>query len=100
MPRKSKTNVVTPEPIVEENKQEAPVIAEVEKKSRKSRKPKVEPALVVVDEPKTVTVKKARKTNPWILHCSKVKAENPGVSYREILKIAKTSYVKKGSKPE
>jgi len=98
MPRKSKVNTVAPQPIVEEAKPEddVPVIAEVEKKPRKSRKPKVEPATVVADdEPKTVTVKKARKPNAWITHCAKVKDENPGVSYREILKIAKTSYVKK-----
>lgn len=90
MPRKSKINVVAPEPIVEESKQEAP---------KNRRKNKVEPDPVVVVEPKTVIVKKARKTNSWILYCKEVQKDNPNKSYREILKIAKLSY-KKGSTPE
>lgn len=97
MPRKSKVNTVAPQPIVEEAKPEevVPVIAEVVKKTR-GRKPKD----VISPDPKTVTVKKERRPNDWITHCSKVKAENPGVSYREVLKLAKTTYTKKGSKPE
>jgi len=96
MPRKSKVNVVVPEPVIEEAKPEdvAPVIAEVVKKTR-GRKPKAVIDPVGAPDPKTVTVKKERRPNPWIDHCSKVKAENPGVSYREVLKIAKTTYSKK-----
>ena len=100
MPRKSKVNTVAPQPIVEEAKPEddVPVIAEVVKKTR-GRKPKVVPAPVVADEPKTVIVKKERRPNEWILFCKEVQKENPNKSYREILKIAKLSY-KKGSTSE
>lgn len=100
MPRKSKVNVVVPEPVIEEAKTEdvAPVIAEVVKKTR-GRKPKVVPAPVVADEPKMVTVKKERRPNDWILHCKKVQEKNPGVSYREVLKMAKLSYSKNKTTP-
>ena len=101
MPRKTKINTVSPESTVEETKSEevAPVITDVVKKKR-GRKPKITMAVpeITVPEPKTI-VKKERKANPWIIHCSKVKAENPGVSYREILKLSKLSY-KKGSVSE
>ena len=54
----------------------------------------VEPVKVDAVEPKTVKVKKPRKSNPWILHSKKIQAENPGISYREVLKLAKLSYKK------
>jgi len=49
----------------------------------------------VVENPKKIIKKKAvRKPNNWVLHCKKVQAENPGISYREVLKLAKTTYKK------
>ena len=49
---------------------------------------------VVEDVPKTpkTIIKKTRKPNAWVLHSKKVQAENPGISYREVLKLAKLSY--------
>ena len=38
--------------------------------------------------------KKEKKHNPWIVHCMKVKQENPSVAYRDILKMAKETYKK------
>lgn len=96
MPRKKKEEIV-PEIT------EIPVVPV--KKARKPRKPKevahpvVEAVieaekLPAVVEAKTVTVKKTRKANPWILHSKKVQADNPNISYREVLKLAKLSYRK------
>jgi hypothetical protein len=60
-----------------------------------------EPVVVVETPPEPIVihehvVKKTRKVNRWIEHCTEVKnrAENTGISYREILKIAKTDYQK------
>ena len=39
-------------------------------------------------------IKKERKENKWITHCRTVKVDNPDLSYRDILKLAKESYVK------
>ena len=36
--------------------------------------------------------KKRAATNPWLAHVKKVRAENPGVAYKDILKMAKSSY--------
>lgn len=88
--------------------QEEPVV--VVKKTRKPRKPKkvvapvsieptsepvsIEPASEPVSEPKTVVVKKEKKPNKWIKHCKDVQSENPGLSYRDVLKLAKESYSK------
>ena len=36
----------------------------------------------------------AKKKNKWIEHMKKVRAENPGKSFKEIAKIAKETYVK------
>ena len=33
-----------------------------------------------------------RKTNPWLTHVQKVRKENPGVAYKDILKMAKKTY--------
>jgi hypothetical protein len=35
---------------------------------------------------------KKRKTNPWLVHTAKVRKENPGVPYKEILKMAAKTY--------
>lgn len=45
-------------------------------------------------EPIVEEKKKERKVNPWVEHCSNVRArpENQGKSYRDILKIAKLDY--------
>ena len=87
----------------------------VAKKTRRPRKPKnmvspivvekpvppvppVEPVSVepvsVVEEPKTVVVKKERKPNKWIRHCKEVQSKNQGLSYRDVLKLAKETYSK------
>lgn len=52
-----------------------------------------EPEPMVQPEPVEVK-KKERKVNPWVEHCSTVRArpENQGKSYRDILKIAKLDY--------
>lgn len=80
------------------------------KKTRRPRKPKnmVAPIVVekpvppvppvepvsVVEEPKTVVVKKERKPNKWIRHCKEVQSKNQGLSYRDVLKLAKETYSK------
>ena len=85
MPRKSKVKKVV-EPVVEEKKEEVlPVQVEPVKIEEKKEK-------------KTITVKKERKPNAWLIHTKKVQKENPGISYREVLKIAKTSYRKDSPK--
>lgn len=37
-----------------------------------------------------------KKSNPWMEHVKKVKAENPSLKYSEVLKKAKTTYTKTG----
>ena len=53
-----------------------------------------EPEPMVQPEPVEEVKKKERKVNPWVEHCSTVRArpENQGKSYRDILKIAKLDY--------
>ena len=36
-----------------------------------------------------------KKINPWLLHIANVKIDNPCVSYKDLLKLAKETYVKK-----
>jgi len=36
--------------------------------------------------------KKPRKENLWLKHCQNVKAENPNLAYKDILRKAKDSY--------
>lgn len=94
----TKKSIISEEPVV------------VVKKTRKPRKPKnvvapvavepvsepvsVEPVSPAKEEPKTIIVKKERKPNKWIRHCKDVQTENPGLSYRDVLKLAKESYSK------
>lgn len=40
--------------------------------------------------------KKEKKVNPWLEHCKEVRKNNPSISYKEVLKLAKVSYNKKG----
>jgi len=35
------------------------------------------------------------KENPWLIHLKKVKKDNPELSFKEAMKKAKISYVKK-----
>jgi len=35
------------------------------------------------------------KPNPWMVHVKRVRGDNPGLSYKEVLKTAKLSYTKK-----
>lgn len=46
------------------------------------------------DKPIEDVVKKEKKPNPWIEHCRKVKAQNPSMQYKDVLKLAKESYKK------
>jgi hypothetical protein len=41
-----------------------------------------------VKEPKT------RKPNPWLLYTKKIQTENPDLSYKAVLSLAKASYKK------
>ena len=36
-----------------------------------------------------------RKPNPWMVYVKKIRAENPGVKYKDILILAKETYIKK-----
>ena len=35
---------------------------------------------------------KPKRSNPWLLHVNQVKKDNPSLSYKEVLKLAKESY--------
>jgi len=37
---------------------------------------------------------KQRKPNPWLIHVKKVKADNPNMKFKDVLKKAKESYKK------
>ena len=37
---------------------------------------------------------KPRKPNAWLQYCQELKAKNPEMSYKEILKLASTKYKK------
>lgn len=78
--RPRKSDVVNPQ----DHQQPEPVV---------ETPPEPIPKPIVIHEP---IVKKARKVNRWIEHCTEVKnrPENAGISYREILKIAKVDYQK------
>jgi hypothetical protein len=41
------------------------------------------------------TAKTAKKENPWLTHVKKTMAENPTKKFKDVLKIAKKTYVKK-----
>ena len=41
------------------------------------------------------TTKTAKKENPWLTHVKKTMAENPTKKFKDVLKIAKKTYVKK-----
>ena len=41
---------------------------------------------------RSASSKASAKTNPWLKHVAEVRADNPGVPYKEILKMAKKSY--------
>jgi len=36
-----------------------------------------------------------RKPNPWMIHVSKIRKENPSMRYKDILSLAKKTYIKK-----
>ena len=92
MPRKTKAKKIAPiEPVMKEKTEEtlAPApLSEVQ----------VEPMKSVEKNKKMINVKKIRKPNAWLIHTKKVQAKNPGISYREVLKLAKTSYKKPAPK--
>ena len=50
----------------------------------------------MVQEPTVLTGSGVKKQNPWMTHVAKVKSENPGIKYSEVLKKAKGSYTKTG----
>jgi hypothetical protein len=41
---------------------------------------------------RSAAAKARAKTNPWLAHVKAVRAENPGVAYKDVLKLAKQSY--------
>ena len=41
------------------------------------------------------TVKPQRKPNAWLIHVAAVKVENPAIAYKDVLKLAKETYMKK-----
>jgi hypothetical protein len=75
---------------------------EVDKEVKEAKKPRVQktaPVLKdvesVVDlEVKEVKEVKARKPNPWLLYTKKISTENPDLSYKAVLSLAKASYKK------
>ena len=46
------------------------------------------------DKPIEDVVKKEKKPNAWIEHCKHVKAQNPSMQNKDVLKLAKESYKK------
>ena len=76
MPRKAKVKI-------------AESIEEVQQKDTVS-----EPNVVTPKDVAAPKIKKDRKPNKWLLYCEQIKIANPNVSYREILKLAKETYVK------
>jgi hypothetical protein len=40
------------------------------------------------------TVKKTRMPNKWVIHCKEVRAQNEGMSYKESMILAKSTYIK------
>lgn len=51
---------------------------------------------VMASPKRSASGKAAAKKNPWLAHLNKVRAANPGMSYKEAMQLAKTSYTKKG----
>ena len=41
------------------------------------------------------TTKTAKKENPWLTHVKKTMKENPTKKFKDVLKIAKKTYVEK-----
>jgi hypothetical protein len=41
---------------------------------------------------RSAAAKKRASTNPWLAHVAKVRSQHPGTAYKDILKIAKSSY--------
>lgn len=50
----------------------------------------MEPIEQPIEQPK-----KDRKENPWLEYVKEIKIKNPNMSYKEVLQLAKESYVKK-----
>ena len=82
--RPKKSDIKASEPIIVETSDE-PIIIE-----------KLPEEPIIVEKPEEPIVKKVRKANQWVEHCTEVKnrQDNVGKSYREILKIAKLDYHK------
>ena len=58
-------------------------------------KPDEETVVVVPAVEETVkTVKPQRKPNAWLIHVAAVKTENPAIAYKDVLKLAKETYVR------
>jgi predicted RNA methylase len=49
------------------------------------------PSLKVTSQPKPPSLK---SKNPWLIHVAKIKVENPNIQYKNVLKLAKTTYTK------
>jgi len=62
----------------------------------KKKEVKIEEKVEVI-EPKSNLPKKDKKSNAWLEHVKKYRADNPDTSYKECLQKAKISYKKGGS---
>ncbi len=71
-----------------------PVVDEIVKRkyTRKNKAISNEPEVApVVDVP---VPQKERKPNAWLIHTKKIRDENPNMSYKDILVLARESYKK------
>lgn len=79
-PRKIRVKKEVAQEVAKEVAQEVePVKSEVKKEPKEQKEPK---------EPKV------RKPNPWLLYTKKIQTENPELSYKAVLSLAKTTYKK------
>jgi hypothetical protein len=58
---------------------------------KKVKKPKV----VKSKKTKKPKSKTSKKENPWLTHVKKTMKENPNKKFKDVLKLAKKTYVKK-----
>jgi hypothetical protein len=90
---------------------ETPVVEPVVEKVKKTRKPRAKKVTVAAEGENEVEVevkkvkkvkkvkdpnapKKIRKPNAWLTHVADYRAKHPDVAYKQVLTLAKESYVK------
>ena len=69
--------------------EEPPVVIEEVKEEVKPKKTKKASKASTKDEPK-----KKRPPNKWLIHVKEFRSKNPDMKYSDVLKQAKTTYVK------